>query len=57
LTLGNIKTTDVFVHHYHNLLIHDNNVTMSNDPSDMFGKAFIDAYLLGVSNPKGYVPS
>ncbi len=44
-------------HHYHNLPIHDNNVAMNNDPKDMFGKAFIDAYLLGVINPKGYVHS
>jgi hypothetical protein len=57
LTLGSIKTTYVFAHHYHNLIIHDNNVVMSNDPNNMFGKALIDAYLLGVSNLKGYLPS
>jgi len=28
---------------------------MSNDANDMFGKTLIDAYLLGVFNPKGYV--
>jgi hypothetical protein len=57
LTLGNIKAIDVFVHHYHNMHVQDNNVAMSNDPKDMFGKALIDAYLLGVFNPKGYVHS
>jgi hypothetical protein len=57
LTLGSIKTIDVLIHHYHNLHVKDNNVAMSNDPNDMFGKALIDAYLLGVSNPKGYVHS
>jgi hypothetical protein len=30
---------------------------MSNDPNDVFGKAFIEIYLFGVSNPKGYVHS
>jgi hypothetical protein len=30
---------------------------MNNDPNDMFGKAFINAYLLGISNPKGHVYS
>jgi hypothetical protein len=57
LTPGNIKTIDVLVHHYHNLLVQDNNVTMNNDANDVFGKALIDVYLLGVSNPKGYVHS
>jgi hypothetical protein len=47
----------VHVHHYHNLPIHDNNVAMSNDQNDMFGKALIDVYLLGVCNPKGCVHS
>jgi hypothetical protein len=28
---------------------------VNNDPNDVFGKAFIDVYLLGISNPKGYV--
>jgi hypothetical protein len=57
LTHGNIKATDVLVQHYHNLPIWDNNVAMSNDANDMFGKAFIDVYLLGVSNLKSYVHS
>jgi hypothetical protein len=56
-TLGSIKTTNVFVHHYHNLHVHNNNVVVSNDPNDMFGKAFIDVYLLGVYNLKNYVYS
>jgi hypothetical protein len=30
---------------------------VNNDPNDMFGKAIIDVYLLGVSNLKGYVHS
>jgi hypothetical protein len=47
----------VLVHHYHNTPIQDNNVAMNNDPNKVFGKALIDAYLLGVSNPKGYVHS
>jgi hypothetical protein len=47
----------MFVHHYHNLHVKDNNVAVTNYPNDMFGKAFIDAYLLGISNPKGYVHS
>jgi hypothetical protein len=38
LTHGNIKITNVLVHHYHNFPIHDNNATMSNDPNDVFGK-------------------
>jgi hypothetical protein len=57
LTFGKIKTIDVLVHHYHNLHVLDNNVTVNNDPSDVFGKALIEAYFLGVSNPKGYVHS
>ncbi len=57
LTLGRIKTTYVFIHHYHNLPIQNNDVMVSNDPNDVFGKALIDTYLLGVSNPKGYVHS
>ncbi len=57
LTHGNIKAKDVFVHHCHNLLIQDNNVAMSNDANDTFGKAIIDVYLLGVFNPKVYVHS
>jgi hypothetical protein len=57
LTLGSIKSTNVHVHHYHNLLIQDNNVTMNNDPNDVYGKALIDVYLLGVFNPKGCVHS
>jgi hypothetical protein len=54
---SNIKAIDVFVHHYHNLPIQNNNVVVSNDPNNMFGKAFIDVYLLRVFNPKGYVHS
>jgi hypothetical protein len=30
---------------------------VSNDQNDVFGKTLIDAYFLGVSNPKGYVHS
>jgi hypothetical protein len=56
-TLDNIKVIDVLVHHYHILPIQDNNVAVSNAPNDMFGKAFIDVYLLRVSNPNGFVPS
>jgi hypothetical protein len=56
-TLNNIETTYVLVLHYHNLPILDNNVMVSNDPNDMFGKALINFYLLGVSNPKGCVHS
>jgi hypothetical protein len=57
LTPNNIKTTCVFVHHYHNLPIQDNNVIVSNDPTDMFRKSLIDVYLLGVFKLKGYVHS
>jgi hypothetical protein len=32
LTHGIIKTKYVFVYHYHNLPIHDNNVMVNNDP-------------------------
>jgi len=49
--------TYVFVHHYHNLLVQDNNVVVSNDPDNMLGKALIDVYLLGILNPTSYVPS
>jgi hypothetical protein len=52
-----IKATNVLVHHYHNLPIQNNYVVVSNDPNNVFGKAFIDVYLLGVSNPKAYVHS
>ncbi len=58
LTRGSIKGTNVHVHHYYNMHVHDNNVTMStNDQNDMFGKVLIDVYLLGVSNLKGCVHS
>ncbi len=57
LTLSSIKTTYVFIHHYHNMLNQDNNVIMNNDPNDVFGKALIDAYLLRVFNPKANVHS
>jgi len=50
-TPGNIKGTNV----HHKFSIHDNNVISNNDQNDMFGKALIDIYLLGVSNPKGCV--
>jgi hypothetical protein len=56
-TPNNIKAIDVVVHHYHNQHVQDDNVVVSNDPNNMFGKAFIDVYLLGVSNPKGCVHS
>ncbi len=52
LTPGNIKTTYVLVHHYHNGCVQDNNATMSNDPNDVFGKALIDAYILRITNLK-----
>jgi hypothetical protein len=48
LTLGSIKAIDVLVHHYHNLLVWDNNVVVSKDVNDVFRKALIDLYLLGV---------
>jgi hypothetical protein len=54
LTPGIIKITDVLGHHYDNLPIWDNNVVVSND---VFKKAPIDVYLLGVSKLKGYVYS
>jgi len=54
LTHDNIKTTYVLVHHYHNLHVQDNNVVENNDSNDVFGKAFIDVYLLGIFKPKGY---
>ncbi len=57
MILGNIKTTNVLIHQYHNLPIQDNNVIVRNDPNDVFRKAIINAYLVGVSNPKGYVYS
>jgi hypothetical protein len=57
LTPWSIKTTYVFFHHYHNLPIQDNNVVVNNDPYNVFRKAFIDVYFLGVSSPKGYVHS
>ncbi len=37
--------------------VQDNNATVNNDPNDMFGKAVIDVYLLGVSNLKGHAHS
>jgi hypothetical protein len=37
--------------------VQDNDVIGSYDQNDMFRKAFIDAYFLGVSNPKGCVHS
>ncbi len=57
LTLSSIKVIDVLVHHYHNLPVWDNIITVSIDANDMFGKALIDVYLLGLSNIKGYVHS
>jgi hypothetical protein len=57
LTPNNIKRTYVLVHHYHNVFVQDNDVIVSNDQNEMFRKALIDAYLLGVSNPKGYLHS
>ncbi len=56
-TPSSIKVTYVFVHHYQNLPVQDNNGAVSNDPNELFGKALIDVYLLGVSNPKGCVHS
>jgi hypothetical protein len=37
--------------------VQDNNVVVNNDRNKVFGKALIDVYLLGVSNPKGRVHS
>jgi hypothetical protein len=56
-TPDSIKVINMLVHHYHNLPIQDNIVVVSNDPNDLFGKAFIDVYLLGISKPKGCVHS
>jgi hypothetical protein len=57
LTHGNIKITYVLVHHYHNFHVQNNNVVVSDDANDMFGKTLIHVYLLGVFNPKGYFHS
>ncbi len=57
LTPSSIKTTYVFVHHYHNMHVQDNNVIVSNDPNDVFVKELIDVYFSGVSNLKGCVHS
>ncbi len=57
LTPGNIKTTDVLIHHYHNQHVQDNNVVVNNDANIVFGKALINVYLFRVSNLKGYVHS
>jgi hypothetical protein len=40
LTPSNIKTTNVFVHHYHNLLVQDNNVVTSNDPNGVWNNTY-----------------
>jgi hypothetical protein len=57
LTACNIKGTYVPIHHYHNVHVHDNDVTTSNDQNKMFRKILINAYLLGVSKPKACVHS
>jgi hypothetical protein len=57
LTSSNIKATNVFIHHYHNLFVQDNDVVVSIDPNDMFGTTIIDVYLFGVFNPKCCVHS
>jgi hypothetical protein len=56
-TPSSIKTTYVLVHHYNNMHVQDNNVAVNNGRNEVFGKALIDVYLLGVSNPKGRVHS
>ncbi len=45
------------IHYYRDVPIQDNNENVSNDQNDVFSKALIDVYILGVSNPKGYVHS
>jgi hypothetical protein len=57
LTPSNIKGINVLVHYYHDVLVQDNNAIVSNDQNDMFNKALIDIYILGVSNPKGCIHS
>jgi hypothetical protein len=57
LTLSNIKRTYVPIHHHHNVPIQDNDVIGSYHQNNMFRKALINVYLLGVSNPKGCVHS
>jgi hypothetical protein len=57
LTPNCIKGTNVVVHHYHNVHVHDNDVIGNNDQNNMFKEAFIGVYLLGVFNPKGCVHS
>jgi hypothetical protein len=57
LTPSSIKGTNVLVHHYHNVLVQDNDVISNNDQNDMLKKALIDVYLLGVSNLKSCVHS
>jgi hypothetical protein len=56
-TPSSIKATNVLIHHCNNMHVQDNNVAVSNDPNNVFGKALIDVYLLGVFNPKGRVHS
>ncbi len=38
LTPSNIKGINVLVHYYHDVLVQDNNATVSNDQNDMFIK-------------------
>jgi hypothetical protein len=57
LTPNNIKGINVLVHYYHDVLVQDNNATISNDQNDMFNKALINIYIVGVSNPKGCIHS
>jgi hypothetical protein len=57
LTLGSIKGKDVHVHYYHDVHVLHNNVVVNSDQNDVFKKAFIDIYILGVSNPEGCVHS
>jgi hypothetical protein len=54
---NNIKTTNMPIHHYHNLLVHGNTVVVSIDQNNLLGKAFINVYLLRISNPKSCVNS
>ncbi len=57
LTLGNIIGTNVHVNYYHVVPIQDNNANVSIDQNDMYSKALIDVYILGVSNPKSCIHS
>jgi hypothetical protein len=57
LTPNSIKGTNVPIHYYHDVFVQDNNVTISDDQNDTFNNAIIDAYILGIFNPKGCIHS